>query len=148
MNCEQAYVSIDPDVVWLESNAPAEGVGAELLLSISELAAKFGITLRALRFYESKGLLSPMRDGLVRLYSPRDVERLSLVLKAKKLGFTLGEISRMIDAQDGRSAENTLKLSREKCAEQIGIIEQQLKEGEEALAELRRIQDTLAKSAA
>ncbi len=58
--------------------------------TIGELSREFGVTLRALRFYENKGLISPHRDGLNRLYSQGDRTRLALILKGKKLGFTLG----------------------------------------------------------
>ena len=114
--------------------------------TIGELARDFGVTLRALRFYENKGLLSPQRDGLNRLYSQRDRDRLALVLKGKKLGFTLGEIQQMVAAETGAAAIDhaTLNLSREKCLEQIALLERQKSELEEGLAELFRIYAALA----
>src|ERR671929_1496623 len=60
--------------------------------SIGDLAREFGVTLRALRFYEDKGLLTPRRIGQTRLYSRRDRARLKLVLMGKKVGFSLLEI--------------------------------------------------------
>ena len=107
--------------------------------TIGELSREFGVTLRALRFYENKGLLSPQRDGLNRLYSQSDRTRLGLILKGKKLGFTLAEISRMVEAQSGAASENALKLTAEKCLEQIAHFERQMREASEALTELRRI---------
>src|SRR5215207_1623374 len=83
-----------------------------------ELSREFGVTLRALRFYENKGLISPHRDGLSRLYSQGDRTRLALILKGKKLGFTLGEIRQMIAAEESETDHNALSLSREKCLEQ------------------------------
>ena len=71
--------------------------------TIGELSREFGVTLRALRFYENKGLISPHRDGLNRLYSQGDRTRLALILKGKKLGFTLGEIRQMIAAEEGEA---------------------------------------------
>src|ERR1041384_7237780 len=86
--------------------------------TIGELSREFGVTLRALRFYENKGLISPHRDGLNRLYSQGDRTRLALILKGKKLGFTLGEISQMIAAEENETDRDALTLSREKCLEQ------------------------------
>ena len=73
----------------------------KVAFTIGELSREFGVTLRALRFYENKGLISPHRDGLSRLYSQGDRTRLALILKGKKLGFTLGEIRQMIAAEEG-----------------------------------------------
>ena len=61
--------------------------------SISELAIEFGVTARALRFYEDKGLLTPRREGLARIYSARERGRLQLILRGKRMGFPLTEIS-------------------------------------------------------
>jgi DNA-binding transcriptional MerR regulator len=107
--------------------------------TINQLAKEFALTHRALRFYESRGLLHPRREGRRRLFSRGDRDRLALVLKGKKLGFTLGEISQMIDAEAGRASEHGLKLTAEKCAEQIAHFERQIAEAQDALKELRRI---------
>jgi DNA-binding transcriptional MerR regulator len=107
--------------------------------SINELAREFSLTHRALRFYESRGLLSPQRDGRRRIFTRADRERLLVVLKGKKLGFTLTEISEMVEAQAGRATQHGLKLTSEKCVEQIAHFERQIAEATEALAELRRI---------
>jgi DNA-binding transcriptional MerR regulator len=111
--------------------------------TIGELSREFGVTLRALRFYENKGLISPQRDGLSRLYSQGDRNRLALILKGKKLGFTLGEICQMIAAEEGETDANALSMSREKCLEQIEILKRQKAEIEEGLNELSRIYTAL-----
>src|SRR6202163_4102109 len=90
---------------------------AKVEFTIGELARDFGVTLRALRFYENKGLISPQRDGLSRLYSQGDRTRLALILKGKKLGFTLGEIRQMIAAEENSADRDALTFSREKCLE-------------------------------
>ncbi len=117
---------------------------AKVEFTIGELARDFGVTLRALRFYENKGLLSPQREGLSRLYSQGDRTRLALILKGKKLGFTLGEIRQMIAAEEGEADANTLALSREKCLEQIELLERQKADLEEGLNELFRIYSSLS----
>ncbi|MEA2929717.1 MAG: hypothetical protein QOG38_2145 [Hyphomicrobiales bacterium] len=131
--------------LWASSDADEGTPGADTVFTIGELARDFGVTLRALRFYENKGLLSPQRDGLNRHYSQRDRSRLALILKGKKLGFTLAEIQQMIAAEEGGRADAaTLNLSQEKCLEQIELLERQKADLDEGLAELTRIYAKLA----
>src|SRR5437588_7239486 len=119
--------------VWaVESSADDHATGKPML-TIGELSREFGVTLRALRFYENKGLISPQRDGSNRLYSQGDRARLALILKGKKLGFTLGEIRQMIAAEEGDADSKTLSLSREKCLEQIELLPKQKADLEEGL---------------
>jgi DNA-binding transcriptional MerR regulator len=89
-------------------------------------------------------LLSPGRQGRHRRYGRRDAERLTVILKAKKLGFTLTEIREMIAADGGAASRHALRLSREKCLEQIALFERKLAETDEALAELRWIYTSLS----
>jgi DNA-binding transcriptional MerR regulator len=119
-----------------EAAAPVETTPT--LFTIGDLAREFGVTLRALRFYEDKGLLSPKREGLTRLYSAVDRSRLTVILKGKRLGFTLAEIRGMVAAQEGAGAEAELRVGRDKCVEQIAILEKQKVETEAAIAELKR----------
>jgi DNA-binding transcriptional MerR regulator len=127
--------------------APAEGSQSgdsdKTAFTIGELSREFGVTLRALRFYENKGLISPHREGLSRLYSQGDRTRLALILKGKKLGFTLGEIRQMIAAEEGDADTRSLGISREKCLEQIELLKKQKAEIEEGLNELSRLYASL-----
>jgi DNA-binding transcriptional MerR regulator len=134
------------DVFWVEGTAdPAHANGDEPVYSIGDLARKFDVTLRTLRFYESRGLLNPSRQGQHRRYDRADADRLTVILKAKKLGFTLTEIRDMIAAAHGDEASrHALRLSRKKCLEQIAVFERKLAETEEALAELRWIYTSLS----
>jgi DNA-binding transcriptional MerR regulator len=113
--------------------------------SINDLAREFELTHRALRFYESRGLLAPQRDGRRRIFSRVDRDRLAVILKGKKLGFTLTEISEMVEAEAGRATQHGLKLTAEKCVEQIAHFERQIVEADEALQELRRIRALFAR---
>jgi DNA-binding transcriptional MerR regulator len=115
-------------------------------LTISQMAEKFGVTPRALRFYESKRLLKPAREGRGRVYSRIDQQHVALILKGRKLGFTIAEIAQMIAAEEGEGSAQALKLTREKCVEQIAHLEQQLRETNEALAELRRMHIALCRT--
>ena len=137
-------LAANEDLVWVEKSEPEGANGAEPVYAIGDLARKFDVTLRTLRFYESRGLLSPDRAGPHRRYGRNDADRLTVILKAKKLGFTLSEIREMIGADGAESSRHTLKLSREKCLEQIAWFERRLAETEEALAELRWIYTSLS----
>ena len=130
--------------VWAAEPSEDDRSTGKAAFTIGELSREFGVTLRALRFYENKGLISPRRDGLARLYSPGDRTRLALILKGKKLGFTLGEIRQMIAAEEGEADTKTLALSREKCLEQIELLQKQKAELEEGLNELLRIYSQLS----
>ncbi|MBN8551313.1 MAG: MerR family DNA-binding transcriptional regulator [Caulobacterales bacterium] len=68
--------------------------------SIRQLCREFGATARALRFYEDKGLLDPARKGQTRVYSAKDRARLKLILRGRRIGFTLSEIQEMMDLYD------------------------------------------------
>lgn len=114
--------------------APPEGNAAEPL-TIGEVAERFAVTLRTLRFYEQRGLIAPARSGATRLYGPRELARLAVILKGKTLGFTLQEIEVMLD--DEAPKTGALRLSPDQVREQIAHLERQKAEIEEALAALR-----------
>lgn len=115
--------------------------------SIGQLASEFGLTLRALRFYEDRGLLSPIREGQARLYTPRDRERLAVIVKAKALGFTLSEIKETLASGGGVQAEpKGLSLSPAQIADQIAHLEEQKADVEAALVELRTLRSKLVKT--
>jgi DNA-binding transcriptional MerR regulator len=140
------------DVFWIaspraEDQSSGAGGAEKTDFTIAELSKEFGLTLRALRFYHSRGLISPQREGRRRVFSRADRDRLALIVKGKKLGFTLAEISQMIEAQSGRANAHSLKLSAEKCLQQIAFFERQMREAAEALTELRDIHLALSKQA-
>lgn len=78
--------------------------------SIQDLAEQFNVTHRALRFYESKGLLAPSKKGQTRIFSERDKTRLLLTLRGKKLGFSLEECRDIIDMYDPSQSDDTRQL--------------------------------------
>jgi DNA-binding transcriptional MerR regulator len=117
--------------------------------TISDLARDFGVTLRTLRFYESRGLIAPVRSGMTRIYSDRDRARLALILKGKQLGFTLIEIRAMLASEDkkggaapeeGSAVVGGLQLSKAQITEQLELLRTQRKEIDEAIAELEATQ--------
>jgi len=114
-----------------------EAIMLEKTYSITALAEEFGVTARALRFYEEKGLLSPFRQGLERIYTRRDRARLRLILRGKRFGFTLGEIRTLLalhGTEDG--AERQVRLAVELGRGHLREMEQQRREMDAAIAEL------------
>ncbi len=106
---------------------------------IGDLAGEFGVTLRTLRFYEDKELLSPKRLGVTRLYSRRDRARLKLILLGKRLGFSLEEVKKMIELYDPRGKNITqLQVALEKGRSQMATLKQQREELDTAIDELQR----------
>ncbi len=98
--------------------------------SISELASEFDVTTRSIRFYEDQGLLSPARRGQTRIYSRQDRVRLKLILRGKRLGFSLAETRDLFALWDETNSGSTkqLKLMLDKIAEKQAGLEQQLKD--------------------
>lgn len=109
---------------------------AASLVAIGDLAREFGVTLRALRFYEDKGLLTPVRDGHARLYRASDRDKLSLILKGKKLGFTLTEIRDLLAGKSGSGETPTLALRPDQILSQIHHLKRQRDDIEDAIAQL------------
>ena len=120
---------------WSEDRPVETDALGSRAMTIGQVAREFGLTFRTLRFYESKRLLAPERHGSKRLYRRSDCERLGLILTGRRLGFTLAEIGELVDRRDGKR----LHLSREKCIEQIALLERQKRGIDVAIAELRQI---------
>jgi DNA-binding transcriptional MerR regulator len=108
--------------------------------TISDLAHEFDITPRAIRFYENQGLLAPAREGtngVRRVYSARDRTRLKLTLRGKRLGFTLSEISRLLELYDSPTGTIAqLRAFLDTIAEHRAVLERQLEDLNATLAEL------------
>lgn len=108
------------------------------IYSISELAREFGVTPRALRFYEDKGLLQPDREGLNRVYSNRDRARLKLILSGRKVGFSLNDIREILDLYDLDDNQRAqLRQAYKKHKQQIEVLKQQRIEIDEAIEMLK-----------
>lgn len=105
--------------------------------TITQLSREFGITPRAMRFYEDQGLISPARSGTTRIYSTRDRVRLKLVLRGKRLGFSLREIADILGMYDAKSGESgQLQYMLERLREQRDVLEKQRDDIDLTLAEL------------
>jgi DNA-binding transcriptional MerR regulator len=118
-----------------QRESPLADFAADRPLTIGEVAQHYGVTLRTLRFYEAKRLLTPHRHGATRLYRSSDRKRLNTILTARRLGFTLAEIKHLLS----KTNDDVLQLTREQCVKQIKLLEQQKRSIETAISELREI---------
>lgn len=120
-------------------NRPDPRAGHDLY-SISDLAAEFGVTTRAIRFYEAKRLLAPGRVGNTRVFRRRDRARLALIVRGKRLGLSLREISEYLalyDADIEHGTHNGQLLER--IDARLGELERQRRDVDTAIDELREI---------
>ncbi len=107
------------------------------LFSVNQLAEALGVTPRAIRFYEVKGLIHPRRAGTTRVFDRRDRARLLLVLRGKRLGFSLAEIREFLDLYDAdptKTSQAQMLLGRVRS--RIDELEQQKRDLEQTLKEL------------
>lgn len=118
----------------------SDGGERQLLRGIQDVATELGITTRTIRFYEDKGLLDPQRVGTMRVYSRREVARLQLILRGKRLGFSLRQIQEFLDLYnaDDRHLSQTRRLL-ERVTERIDALEAQREALDQTLDELNDI---------
>ena len=108
--------------------------------TIGELANEFDVTSRALRLYEESDLLSPKREGTKRIYSERDRVRLRLILRAKRLGWSLAEVKEIFDLYDSSHGEEAqLVLLLDKLKERRKFLKMQQQDIENSLEDLENI---------
>jgi DNA-binding transcriptional MerR regulator len=108
------------------------------LPGIGEISARYGMTARALRFYEARGLIRPIRTGQMRHYTPRDEHRIQMILTAKQLGFSLAEITSMLGPVESSEDVPELRMTCDQVSHQIRHLEEQHRAINQALGELRR----------
>ncbi|MFD1696405.1 MerR family transcriptional regulator [Roseibium aestuarii] len=143
MNSIATNMVVVPDIAGPVIDTPAEGQ----VLSISEMSELFDVTLRALRFYEEKGLLTPIRRGARRFYGPAEVSRMRIILQAKKIGLTLVEIRRVIALVEGEKprAEQFQELKQicegqqKLLHEQKALLDEQVTEVDSLLINLDKL---------
>ncbi|WP_372614627.1 MerR family transcriptional regulator [Aquicoccus sp.] len=116
------------------------------LMSIRQMCAAYDVTPRTLRFYESKELLFPVREGQKRLFTKSDRARLKLILRGKRFGFSLEEIRQLLELYNiGDQQQTQLQRTYEIAQDRLADMERQRAELDEAIAELREQLDWGAK---
>ena len=115
--------------------------------SISDLSKEFDITTRSIRFYEDQGLILPARKGQTRIYSQRDKVRLKLILRGKRLGFSLGETGRLFELYDAdNSSAKQLTIMMELISEKKKDLQQKLEDINALLIELNELEENCNKT--
>jgi len=115
------------------------------LFTIGELATAFALSPRAIRFYEDQGLLAPERVGAQRVYTKRDRARLQLILRGKRLGFSLADIREFLNLYDAdRTKHRQMAALLDRTRARILELEQQLEDITVTLAELRDMEAEVA----
>jgi len=110
------------------------------MLTVTELARELGITPRAIRFYETKGLVTPRRAGTTRIYTHRERGRLQLILRGKRLGFSLTDIGEYLDLYDADPAQHDqILMLLEKVNTRIAALEVQKTDLDATLEELASV---------
>ena len=119
------------------------------LYTVTELAEELGVTPRALRFYEDKGLIAPSRAGTTRVYTKREHARMQLILRGKRLGFSLREIKQFLDLYDIDPTHlEQLRQLLDAVRHRVEELEKTREALTETLTELRDIEDQALKALA
>ena len=129
----------------LEMLASSTSAPQEQLYGITQLCEEFGLSPRAIRFYEDKGLIEPRRVNGARVYTQRDRTRLKLILRAKEIGSSLDEIKQYLDlyGNHGEGRSKQLQFTLERTDQMIAELEQKRAHIEATLAELRVINEAV-----
>jgi DNA-binding transcriptional MerR regulator len=144
-----AHASAGASSALLEEESRSALDPAQVEMTISQMSRLFAVSLRTLRFYEDRGLIKPRREGNARYYRATDRMRMEMILKGKKLGFTLTEIQDLIGGKGGNDTTDLEdQLNPQQIVTQISHLERQRGEIEGAIERLRATQSRLAHGAA
>lgn len=111
------------------------------MTGIQDVATQLGVTMRTLRFYEDKGLIAPQRVGTMRIYSKREIGRMQLILRGKRLGFSIREIKEFLDLYDvDPEHHEQVRILQTKVATRIDDLRKQRRAIEQTLEELLSIE--------
>lgn len=110
----------------------------ERRLSFKEMCARFDVTPRTLRYYEYIELLQPIREGRARYYTAREVARMTLILRGRRWGFSLEEVRQWLLIYEEKGTEAQLGAFVELADRQLGVLEEQRRQLDETIEELRQ----------
>jgi DNA-binding transcriptional MerR regulator len=114
---------------------------AEAFHTVTQLARELGVTARTIRFYEDKGLISPQRAGTTRVYTARDRARMILIMRGKRLGFSLREIKEYLDLYDqDHTQEAQVRVLLAAVQKRLDMLHEQRRALETSIVELEDIQ--------
>jgi len=119
---------------------------SETRLTFKEMCARFDVTPRTLRYYEYIELLSPERDGRSRFYGPREIARMTLIMRGRRFGFSLEELRQWLSIYDTEGSEAQMRVLVKISDQQIEKLTAQIDDLVEARDELKRLRDEVAKS--
>lgn len=115
-------------------------------LSFKEMCAKFDVTPRTLRYYEYIELLSPDKEGRARFYGPREVARMTLILRGRKFGYSLEGIRQWLQIYEKEGNEAQMRAWVVSADRQLGELAEQKKQIDEAMDELKKLRDETAEA--
>jgi len=116
------------------------------MLSFKEMCARFDVTPRTLRYYEYIELLSPVKEGRARFYGPREVARMTLILRGRRFGFSLEELRQWLLLYDHKGTQEQYRVWVELANRQLAVLEQQRADLDATIADLRQLRDASAAS--
>ena len=120
---------------------PSKAASGDPFLTVTQLAGELGVSARTIRFYEDRGLICPQRAGSTRVYTGRDRARMILILRGKRLGFSLRDIKEYLDLYDvDHTQAEQLRLLRLSVAKRLGSLREQFQALEQSIAELEDVQ--------
>lgn len=114
---------------------------AETRLSFKEMCAKFDVTPRTLRYYEYIELLQPEKEGRSRFYTPREIARMTLIMRARRWGFSLEEARQWLQIYEKEGSKAQLETFVEQADRQLKVLEEQRAQLDETIAELREARE-------
>jgi DNA-binding transcriptional MerR regulator len=129
------------DIRVKSTNSGAQADDEQALRGIADVASSLGVTPRTLRFYEDRGLIEPRRVGQMRLYSRRDVARMQLILRGKRLGFSLAEIEEFLNLYDADPTHlEQMRALAGRCRERIDELEAQREALDQTIGEIEALE--------
>lgn len=114
----------------------------EDLISFKEMCARFDVTPRTLRYYEYIELLQPRKEGRARFYGPREVARMTLILRGRRFGFSLEEIRQWLQIYDKQGSREQYQVWIDMAGRQLAVLDQQIADLQAARADLDQLRRT------
>ena len=120
----------------------------EVRLSFKEMCAKFDVTPRTLHYYEYIELLTPEREGRSRFYGPREIARMTLIMRGRRFGFPLEDIRQWLLIRDEEGDQAQMRLWVDQASAQLDELADQRRQLDETMAELEKLRDDVANTLA